>query len=54
MPVDHAEALQDGLKALKKPYESFIKDREGHGFFKEENRVEYFLKVSEFIGKYLK
>ncbi|XOV81204.1 MAG: alpha/beta hydrolase family protein [Aestuariibacter sp.] len=53
-PFSHAEALKEGLEALDKPYDWFVKDTEAHGFYNQENRAEYFEKVVDFLGQHLK
>ncbi|UAA39240.1 S9 family peptidase [Paraneptunicella aestuarii] len=53
VPIEHAEKLADKLKELNKPYKWFTKDLEGHGFFKEENRAEYYEEVARFMKPYL-
>jgi dipeptidyl aminopeptidase/acylaminoacyl peptidase len=54
VPIDHAEALMAELDKQGKPYETFIKEYENHGFYNEQNRSEYYEKVAEFLGKHLK
>ena len=53
VPFEHAERLRDALDKQNKDYEWFVKDSESHGFFNEENRAEYFVKVSEFLAEHL-
>lgn len=52
-PVTHARALMKALKKHKKPFQSHIEDKEGHGFFSDENRYEYFQLVKTFLKKHL-
>ena len=52
-PLEHAEALKQVLDENNKDYEWFYKKNEGHGFFNEVNRIEYFEKVADFLGKHL-
>ena len=54
VPIEHAEALRDALDRHNKEYEWFVKDTEAHGFYDQENRVEYYQKATEFLAKYLK
>jgi dipeptidyl aminopeptidase/acylaminoacyl peptidase len=54
VPFKHALALKDELDKQGKKYDWFVKDAEGHGFFDEQNRIEYFEKVVEFLAKELK
>ncbi len=50
---DHALRLRKELKRLGKPYEWLVKPREGHGFYKPENRVELFEKMLSFLERYI-
>ncbi|MFT5840296.1 MAG: dipeptidyl aminopeptidase/acylaminoacyl peptidase [Flavobacteriales bacterium] len=54
VPIAHAFALKEELNKQGKKYDWFVKDAEGHGFFDEQNRTEYFEKVVEFLAKELK
>lgn len=53
-PISHAEKLRDGLDKLNKPYDWFVKDTEAHGFYNQDNRAEYFVKVVDFLAQHLK
>lgn len=53
-PLEHAEKLAKALKKANKPYKWFIKEKEGHGFFNEQNREEYYEEVARFLGESLK
>ena len=48
-PIEHAEALKSALEQINKPYEWFVKETEGHGFYSDRNRAEYMTKVAEFL-----
>lgn len=50
-PYAQAEAMRDALKKAHKPYEWMAVPDEGHGFFKEENRVAFLTKMQEFLEK---
>ncbi|MCW8998317.1 MAG: S9 family peptidase, partial [Kangiellaceae bacterium] len=50
VPIINAYKLEEKLKELNKPYEKIYK-KEGHGFTKEENRVELYSKILEFLNK---
>lgn len=50
---EHALALRDALDEHKHPYEWLVKDKEGHGFYKEENIIEVNHKVLAFLDKYI-
>lgn len=45
------QKLEDRLRRHRKTYEAVIKDNEGHGFRKLENRVEFFRKVDDFLAR---
>jgi dipeptidyl aminopeptidase/acylaminoacyl peptidase len=49
----HAEYLRDAMDDEKKPYEWMLKENEGHGFRKEENRLELYHRMGDFFAKYL-
>ena len=51
--MKHADRLRRELKKAKKPFEWFVKANEGHGFRKEDNRLELYRKVDEFLAKNL-
>ena len=51
--MKHADRLRRELKKAKKPFEWFVKGNEGHGFRKEDNRLELYRKVDEFLAKNL-
>ena len=51
--IEHAYRLRKGLEALGKPYEWLMKPKEGHGFYKPENQVEYFERILAFFDKYI-
>ncbi|TRY33397.1 alpha/beta hydrolase family protein [Aliiglaciecola sp. M165] len=53
-PFVHAEKLMEAMDANGKQYETFIRGSEGHGFYDEKNRTEYFEKVAGFLAKHLK
>lgn len=51
--IDQAEELMDKMDSLKKPYIKLIKTKEGHGFRKEENRLELYKMMDEFLKTHL-
>jgi dipeptidyl aminopeptidase/acylaminoacyl peptidase len=51
--MEHADLLKERLEALEKPYEWLVKNNEGHGFRKVENRIEMYEKVEKFLKKNL-
>lgn len=50
---EHAEVLRDALDKKGHSYEWLVKDKEGHGFYKEENVLEKNQKVLEFLNKHI-
>ena len=48
--IEHAEKLRGQLKKLEKPYEWLVKGNEGHGFSKEENRIELYKTMDSFLA----
>jgi dipeptidyl aminopeptidase/acylaminoacyl peptidase len=53
-PVEHVNRLRSALDKIKKPYEWYMVDKEGHGFYKPANRKAYMKKVVSFLDKHLK
>ena len=47
--IEHADMLRSNLDKLDKPYEWLVKNKEGHGFRKVENRIEMYQKVEKFL-----
>lgn len=54
VPISQARMLRAEMKKQKKPFEWLVKTDEGHGFRKEENRIEEFQKIEEFIKPWVK
>jgi dipeptidyl aminopeptidase/acylaminoacyl peptidase len=52
--IEHVEKLREALDKAKKPYEWFVIDKEGHGFYNPENQKMYMKKVLNFLDKNLK
>lgn len=52
-PLEQAKALREALDKHDKQYLWFVKDRESHGFYNEENLIEYYQQLSDFIAKHL-
>ncbi|QQX82430.1 S9 family peptidase [Shewanella sp. KX20019] len=50
---EHALALKEVLDKEEHPYEWLVKDKEGHGFYKEENIIEANHKILAFLDKYI-
>jgi len=51
--MEHATRLRDKLEGAGKPYQWLLKNDEGHGFRKEENRIEAYKMMDAFLAKYL-
>jgi len=49
----HAEILRSAMEKHGKPYEWLMKENEGHGFRKEENRIELYQQIDAFLAKHL-
>ncbi|OUR60010.1 S9 family peptidase [Colwellia sp. 39_35_sub15_T18] len=52
-PISHANKLRAALEQQNHPYEWLVKDKEGHGFYKEENLLEANKKILSFLEKYI-
>ena len=52
-PIEHAELLIRALDQAKKPYETLIRDKEGHGFFSEDNRKDYYQLLVRFLNQHV-
>jgi len=53
VPVEHGKRYRDALKQAGKPFELFIEDEEGHGFRKEQNTVELYRKIEDFLRRHV-
>ena len=53
VPIAHAEAMRDALKAYGKEYEWQVFADEGHGFMREDNRAAYYRRMDAFLAKHL-
>lgn len=52
-PIDHTYRMMGAMDKYNKPYETLFRDGEGHGFFSEENREDYFLTLLKFLQNHL-
>lgn len=50
---EHAKAMMQALDKAGKRYESYLPPSEGHGFFSEKARREYYSRVLSFLGRNL-
>ena len=53
VPPSQARLLRSALKARNHPHEWLFKWWEWHGYYKEDNRVEFYDKMLAFLGKYI-
>ena len=49
-----SEQMVEALKEQGVDVPYMIKDNEGHGFYNEENRFDFYREMTEFLEKYLK
>lgn len=54
VPLEQGKRLASELKKRGKTFELLIKDDEGHGFRKEENRIELYQRIDAFLKQHLK
>jgi len=52
-PFKHVEDLRSALDKAGKPYEWFVIDKEGHGFYNPENQKTYMRKVVKFLDQHI-
>ncbi len=52
-PIDHAEKLREMLEAKNHPFEWLVKDKEGHGFYDEENIMQANETILAFLAKHI-
>ena len=45
--------LEPKLKEYGKTYEIMIMGNEGHGFYNENNRLQFYTKLEQFLAKYM-
>ncbi len=50
---EHALALKASLEAINYPFEWLVKDKEGHGFYNEDNILELNKKILSFLDKHI-
>ncbi len=53
MEIAQAEALIEEMERLDKEFITLIKPNEGHGFRKEENRIELYTMMEAFLAENL-
>lgn len=52
-PIEQAESIISAMKQANHPYEYFLLEDEGHGFYKPEHRAAYYNRALTFLGKHL-
>jgi dipeptidyl aminopeptidase/acylaminoacyl peptidase len=52
-PFAQAKAMRAALEAAHKPYEWMSKPGEGHGFYDEKNRVDFYNALQAFLEKHI-
>jgi dipeptidyl aminopeptidase/acylaminoacyl peptidase len=52
-PIEHSRLMERALREAGKPVETFYLDTEGHGFYKEEHRREFYARLLAFLSRYL-
>jgi len=53
VPISHYEQLTTALDKIGKPYQSLVKDDEGHGFQKEENKFDLYPRLIKFFDQHI-
>lgn len=52
-PVEHTEAMEAALERADVPVETLYFRTEGHGFYDEQRRIEYYTKLLDFLSRHL-
>ena len=52
-PVEHTEAMEAALKRAGVPVETLYYRTEGHGFYDEQRRIEYYTRLLDFLSRHL-
>lgn len=52
VPIEHMYQLTKALDAAGKPYQTFVRE-DGHGFYKEEYKLELYKELEKFFAKHL-
>jgi len=52
-PIEHTEKMEKALKAAGVPVETLSFPHEGHGFYTDEHRREYYTKLLDFLSRHL-
>jgi dipeptidyl aminopeptidase/acylaminoacyl peptidase len=51
--VGHYERLKEALDEIGKPYQSMLKEEEGHGFYNVDNRVDMYTAMRDFLDRHI-
>ncbi|QYJ78565.1 alpha/beta hydrolase family protein [Shewanella acanthi] len=54
VPISQLESLEKALKAHNYPYQKMVMDNEGHGFYNDNHRAEYYDQMLSFLKTNLK
>jgi dipeptidyl aminopeptidase/acylaminoacyl peptidase len=54
VPLEHGNRMRDALKAANVPHEYHVYVGEGHGWNKDENRIDFFRRAEAFFAKHLR
>ena len=52
-PPIHTEKMRDALQKLGKPVEALIYDGEGHGFYRDQNNIDFYTRLLIFLDRYI-
>jgi len=52
-PIGQTRMMESALKQAGVPVETLYYDQEGHGFYKQEHRVEYYTRLLAFLNRHL-
>ena len=51
--IGHSRMMEAALKSAGVPVETLYYDQEGHGFYKQEHRVEFYTRLLAFLNRHL-
>lgn len=52
-PIEHSRLMERALRQAGVPVETLYFDTEGHGFYVEKNRIEYYTRLLAFLSRHL-
>jgi dipeptidyl aminopeptidase/acylaminoacyl peptidase len=53
VPIGHAERLREALDGIGKEYDWMVKEKEGHGFYDVDNRVDLYTSMLAFFDRHI-